>query len=714
MTAKTIAGVVVLLVIGKPALAGAVMQTFIAVKDAKMRSDDGGQCANAMGSVVPLLVGVNCAKLPCFTGRTLLHFDLSAIPHGSTVSGATLQLWVSGMINSGTAAHISVMRSRQPLWDEGALIWETYDCPENSWCNVGGDFDDQANVVPWSLSTTGIKTINHANLAALVNDAVQRRGGQLPLFFKQTVESTDPWVMVQFSSREDTDPDFRPQLTLTWTAPAPTPGPTPAWVTFRDETAERLSAPPTGPEGQACSPAGPSGWMACDRLEKDVTVGDFDDDGDEDVVIVRKQPFNMRGPAKDIFLRNEDGKLIDRTQHTGNSVGPFFFAPVASDARDVFAGDLDGDGFQDLVIATTCNDPGGPKFYENLGSSMARCAVWPGFQDKTADWRPQPYEADGQRFCAVGGGFINDDGQMDLYLSNYRRPCPNDLDTTVSAKDHLLINGNIAAGGRFLDETTARLGGNATNGGFGTSVELVSLDGAGGDDIARVRATTLEALLNAGDPANFVGDVTGLGTAYMMTTGDLTGDGKPDVYQARDGTDQWFENTGANPPFESGDAVEVGTMTFGEPTDKLGGNTKMADVDGDGDLDVGVADVDAEFPNSCNVCQVGINTCSETGATGASCTFPNHAGCAEDNVTVANDPAFPRTRFSLVRNSTAAGATALQNPWGIDDSSQAFNLKSYDFAFVDMNGDGCQDLFLGLCSGYRVLIQSCPSTGAFN
>lgn len=678
--------------------------------------ETGTDCNNAGGSETTAEIGLVGAK-PSKVNRYLVHFDLSSIPHGSTIGAAEFKLWVEDYTSPASTYRVEVDRLTQPRWQETQVNWSTYDCDANpalalQWCQPGGDFTlvDQSFADVSEASMGQWLTIP---IPALVQRAVSEHGGHLHLLLRA---EGDDEITVNRSIRVRTQNNAtsKPTLTVTWTSPAPAPNP--VWVSFRDETAVRLTAPAVSPENKSCAaPIGTAGWMSCDRLEKDIAVADFDDDGDQDVVIVRKQPFNMRGPEKDIFLRNEDGKLVDRTQHAGNTIGPFFWTPVSSDARDVFAGDLDGDGYEDLVVATTCNDPGGPKFYENLASSTGRCDNWPGFLDRTSAWKPMPYEADGQRFCAVGGGFVNDDGLMDLYLSNYDRVCPNDINTTASLNDHLLINGDLAAGGRFIDQTTARLGGNARNEDFGTSVELVSLDGIGRDDIARVRATTLETLLNAGGDNNFTGAKTDLGTSYMMTTGDLTGDGKRDVYQARDETDQWFKNTGTNPPFDALNPMQVGSAAADEPTDKLGGNTKMLDIDGDGDLDVGVADVDVEFPNSCNVCQVGVDahsnaddTCS---ATGGGCTFPNHEGCTENNVTVAGPN---RTRFTLVRNSTTPGNTALQNPWGTDDASQAFNLKTYDFAFLELNGDGCPDLFLGICNGYRVLIQNCPSTGAPN
>ena len=37
-------------------------------------------------------------------------------------------------------------------------------------------------------------------------------------------------------------------------------------------------------------------------------------------------------------------------------------------------------------------------------------------------------------------------------------------------------------------------------------------------------------------------------------------------------------------------------------------------------------------------------------------------------------------------------------------SDLSFHATSFDFAFIDINGDGCLDLFAGLCTGYKVFI----------
>ena len=43
------------------------------------------------------------------------------------------------------------------------------------------------------------------------------------------------------------------------------------------------------------------------------------------------------------------------------------------------------------------------------------------------------------------------------------------------------------------------------------------------------------------------------------------------------------------------------------------------------------------------------------------------------------------------------------------DVRQNFHLDPHDFGFIDVNNDGCLDLFMGLCTGWAVFVQTnCP------
>ena len=84
------------------------------------------------------------------------------------------------------------------------------------------------------------------------------------------------------------------------------------WLDFANETATRM---PTGPGLNTAL------LSTTDPEEKDYAWGDVDQDGDIDLVVVRKQPFTTTGRKVNVLFMNEgigeghsiNGVLVDRT-----------------------------------------------------------------------------------------------------------------------------------------------------------------------------------------------------------------------------------------------------------------------------------------------------------------------------------------------------------------------------------------------------------------
>lgn len=411
----------------------------------------------------------------------------------------------------------------------------------------------------------------------------------------------------------------------------------PQWVNFVDETSTRL------------------GLAASDDLEKDMAAADLNQDGWEDIVIVRKVPFSNPGPRQDILLMNESGNLVDRTA----TLAPGFITNP-TDSRDVFIGDLTGDGWPDVVIASTFGDQ--PRFYRNRGNNIS--GTWLGLVDETATRFPNPPVAvpgdvSVLQFCAVWAGDVTGNGAPDLYFSNYAM--------SGGTTDVLFINNGS---GTFTNETTARLGDRA-NVSFGTGVEIRDVDNDGDNDI--VKMSTLYSqppfasgefiLYNNGSGVFSTNPIQTVSTAalYMFAIGDLNSDGKLDHYLVSDNQDRVALAQSATP--DSSVNYNITTLSTSPRTTGFGGNTKVADIDSDGDLDIGVSPIDVDIAN-CN-----------TGG-----------------------------EFALLQNR---GDGTLSDPWPAADS-QNFHIEPHDFVFTDVNNDSCKDIVMGLCTGWRVFVQNIP------
>ncbi|NRA95421.1 MAG: VCBS repeat-containing protein, partial [Planctomycetes bacterium] len=136
------------------------------------------------------------------------------------------------------------------------------------------------------------------------------------------------------------------------------------WVDFANETSIRLSAT--------------SSLGSNDVQEKDYAWDDIDQDGDIDLISVRKSPFTSAGRFPNVLFMNEGGVLVDRTAQyasASNVAGSQGFLDLTND-RDVAIVDLDGDGWKDVVTATTLSGSFGkyishPRVYINRGNDGA-------------------------------------------------------------------------------------------------------------------------------------------------------------------------------------------------------------------------------------------------------------------------------------------------------------------------------------------------------
>jgi hypothetical protein len=445
-----------------------------------------------------------------------------------------------------------------------------------------------------------------------------------------------------------------------------------AWITMQNETATRLNVTPL--------------LGSTDPDEKDYAVGDLDQDGDDDLVCVRKQPFTSPGARRNVLFMNENGVLTDRTTQYASASdipGDQGFLTPTND-RDVLLVDVNNDTWLDIVTATTISDGqpkhiGHPRIYINLGEVAG---VWQGFRYEDA--RIPQLLVSGQpqnpRFCSVAAGDVTGDGRVDLFFGDYDSSGAGGSGEPpgIDMNDRLLINNGS---GFFTDQSTARMNTDTLLSAFSAAAAIVDINGDGVRDVLKDTALNFpqEVRVAYNDPANVGSFMTGLIgnpvtiynlSAYFISVGDLNGDGDLDVVVTDDGQDRYLLNSGND---ALGRATFLSrTFQFQSGTgsdDGFGGGSRIADMNNDGWPDVLIADVDVDI-----------------------------SGC--------------NRRLHIYRNLGNAPTVTLQDQF---PSPIPFSQLqgTYDVAVIDINSDGWNDLVVGRCSGTAVYINQPPGGLAF-
>lgn len=411
------------------------------------------------------------------------------------------------------------------------------------------------------------------------------------------------------------------------------------WVNYANETSTRLVAA--------------AGLGSADPEEKDFAYADVDNDGDIDLIVVRKQPFTVPNGKRNVFFRNEGGVLVDRSVEftTAADDGGQGFLDITND-RDVAIADFDGDGWLDFVTCPALNQAlpktiSHPRIYRNLGVDGQ--GNWLGFKYEQARIPQMPEAPNG---CGIATGDLTGDGKPDIYVVAYQQ----------GQGDRLLINNGS---GFFTDETLARMTQTMIASGFGTAGSIVDMNGDGVRDVVKSENGPFKASYN--NPANqgFFNkhEVPSSGAHYGMSTGDLNNDGKIDVVVGDDGSDRYLLNTGNN---ANGTAnFESKTFSFQSGGDDgFGNNSRIVDLNNDGFNDVLIADVDVDI-----------------------------GGCSR--------------RLHIYRNLGNAPSVTIQDQ-GTGGIPAASLTGTHDVAVFDLNNDGWKDLILGRCSGISIWMNVPP------
>ena len=430
--------------------------------------------------------------------------------------------------------------------------------------------------------------------------------------------------------------------------------------------------------------------MSTEDTEVDFAWTDVDKDGDQDLVVVRKESFTSFGKRTNFLLLNEDGILIDRTAEfaTASDVpGDQGFLTPTND-RDVYFGDFDGDGWEDFVTATTLSDSdpkeiGHPRIYMNLGEDGS--GNWLGFEYQAARI-PQMFQFDNgnpvnPRFCSVTVGDVTGDGHHDIYFGDYDSGVGAGQPPGFDMNNRLLVNdGN----GFFTDESQTRMSPTMLLSAFGAASVIADMNGDGVNDVLKQTALAPPQHIaivynnpNNEGVFNIYHDFMN-NEPYHVNAGHLNQDGRLDIVVSSDGQDRYRYNQG-NDAF--GRVIWSPAMVYtflADSDDGFASNNIIVDLDNDGWGDTIHADVDVDIPGGNRRIHIYHNPGGET----------------------------PDAEPVLVEEREAPnfgwiGAVGIKDP----------DLRAgHDIAPMDLDNDGDKDLIIGRMGGlYAWINQTVPN-----
>lgn len=315
--------------------------------------------------------------------------------------------------------------------------------------------------------------------------------------------------------------------------------------------------------------------------EKEIEFGDYDNDGDIDVVMaVAQSDF---GERRNKLYRNDGGVL---TEISGSAVIPGFSSVDV--ARSTFFRDYNGDGLLDIIVI--CDSNSGSGGLESAGRTKLYIQNSSGvFVNMSNDLEISGGSIDGAACNGVSADF-DGNGLPDLMLCNY----PN------ISQDSITFNGVAGnAPGVFAVMTNTMY---PAENEYGVHAETADMNGDGQTDLLLANWTGDPSFIyynnnnNAGSgQGDFRYTDAGASTTFpqigggderAMVPADFNGDGLMDFYFANAGTpgrsDRLFINTGNDSVNRAQFAQQLFFPVHNNETNKV----TCGDLDGDGMPDI--------------------------------------------------------------------------------------------------------------------------------